>query len=259
MTKLLFITKINGIAKDINEYLSRYFQIQICSENAEVVKSMVNMCKPPLLLICLTGFTENEKTLFKNIGIHFSDIPTIVIGTEAELAKYREFYIEDQFFTLIRPTSNTAILELICDTLMLDYEKVVNSGEDEADKRMHLLFVDDDVMQLRRIRSLLEEDYKVSLASSGAQAMTFLGKCKPDMIFLDYEMPVCDGKMTLEMIRSEVDLRGIPVVFLTGMAERKYIEAVLSLNPAAYILKPPTREKIVQCIKEWEEKHRRKS
>lgn len=64
--------------------------------------------------------------------------------------------------------------------------------------------------------------------------------------------------MTLEMIRSKVKLRRIPVVFLTGMTERKYIEAVLFLNPAAYSLKPPTKEKIVQCIREWEEKQRRK-
>lgn len=258
MKKILFITKINGIAKDINDYLSRFFQIQICSENVEVVKSMIQMCNPPLLLICLTGFTENEKNLFNNIGIHYADIPTVVIGTESELAKYKDYYLEDQFFTLIRPTRNSALLELICDKLLLDYNEIVNAANEEKDEKLHLLFVDDDVMELRRIRKILEDDYKVSVAASGAQAMTFLGKCKPDMIFLDYEMPVCDGRMTLEMIRSEEELRGIPVVFLTGMAERKYIEAVLSLNPAAYLLKPASREKIVLCIRDWESKQHKK-
>lgn len=256
MTKILFITKINSIAKDLNDYLSQYFQVQICSENIEVVKSMMKMCNPPLILICLTGFTENEKHLFKNIGILYSEIPAIVIGTETELGKYQDFYVEDQFFTIIRPTSNIVVLETICDKLKLNYTEVINSANLSRDGRFHLLFVDDDAMQLRRMRKMLGEEYKVSLAASGVQAMTFLGKCKPDMIFLDYEMPVCDGRMTLEMIRSDDNLKKIPVVFLTGMSERKYIEAVLSLNPAGYILKPPSKEQLVQCIEGWREKHR---
>ena len=47
------------------------------------------------------------------------------------------------------------------------------------------------------------------------------------MIFLDYEMPICDGKMTLEMIRELEESKDIPVVFLTGVSDKEHIAAVL--------------------------------
>ena len=65
---------------------------------------------------------------------------------------------------------------------------------------------------------------------------------------LDYEMPVVDGKQTLEMIRAENDIANIPVVFLTGVSDREHIEAVISLKPAGYMLKPPVKAKILEAI-----------
>lgn len=92
---------------------------------------------------------------------------------------------------------------------------------------------------------MLEEYYEVALAISGAQAMTSIGKKRPDLILLDYEMPVCDGKMTLEMIRADEDLQSIPVVFLTSINDRANIEAVLKLKPAGYFLKPPVKDRLL--------------
>lgn len=95
---------------------------------------------------------------------------------------------------------------------------------------------------------MLEDTYEVALAISGAQAMTSIGKKRPDLILLDYEMPVCDGKMTLEMIRADEELTSIPVVFLTAINNRENIEAVLKLKPAGYFLKPPVKERLLQEI-----------
>lgn len=61
-------------------------------------------------------------------------------------------------------------------------------------------------------------------------------------------MPVCDGKMTLEMIRADEELTSIPVVFLTAINNRENIEAVLKLKPAGYFLKPPVKERLLQEI-----------
>lgn len=81
---------------------------------------------------------------------------------------------------------------------------------------------------------MLEEDYEVAVAISGAQAMTSIGKKRPDLILLDYEMPVCDGKMTLEMIRADEDMKDIPVIFLTAVNDKANIEVVLKLKPVGY-------------------------
>lgn len=110
--------------------------------------------------------------------------------------------------------------------------------------------VDDNGTTLRTVKAMLEEKFEVALAISGAQAMTSMGKRRPDLILLDYEMPVCDGRMTLEMIRADEDLCDIPVIFLTGVNNRENINAVLDLRPAAYFLKPPVKEILVTKIEE---------
>ena len=75
--------------------------------------------------------------------------------------------------------------------------------------------------------------------------MTSFVKKRPDLILLDYEMPVCDGRMTLEMIRADEDLKDIPVIFLTAVNDRANIEAVLKLKPAGYFLKPAVKDQLL--------------
>lgn len=116
--------------------------------------------------------------------------------------------------------------------------------------KKRILVVDDNGMALRTMKAMLQDIYEVALAVSGAQAMTSIGKKRPDLILLDYEMPVCDGRMTLEMIRADEELKSIPVVFLTAINDRENIEAVLKLKPAGYFLKPPVKEKLVAKIEE---------
>lgn len=116
------------------------------------------------------------------------------------------------------------------------------------DYRKNVLVVDDNAMMLHSVQRLLEPQYKVTIAQSGMEAMKELGRKKPDIILLDYEMPVCDGKMTFEMIRADKDLCDIPVIFITGVDDRAHIAAVLSLRPAGYILKPAAPEKIISTI-----------
>ena len=60
---------------------------------------------------------------------------------------------------------------------------------------------------------------------------------KPDLVLLDYEMPVCDGKQVLEMIRSEDIFAGIPVIFLTGRTDPETVRKLVSLKPDGYLAK----------------------
>ena len=108
--------------------------------------------------------------------------------------------------------------------------------------------MDDNGTTLRTMKAMLEEYYEVTIAISGAQAMTSIGKKCPDLILLDYEMPVCDGKMTLEMIRADEDMKSIPVIFLTAVNDRTNIEAVLKLKPAGYFLKPAIKDRLLAEI-----------
>ncbi|MCR5627352.1 MAG: response regulator [Lachnospiraceae bacterium] len=135
-------------------------------------------------------------------------------------------------------------------------DKMLNilSVSDELSRRKHILLVDDDPTFLTLTKTWLDEKYRVSIVNSGMQAITYLANNKPDLILLDYEMPVTSGPQVLEMIRSEVGTSSLPVIFLTGKGDKESVTRVLSLKPEGYILKGIDKHKLTLQIDEFFEK-----
>ena len=75
-------------------------------------------------------------------------------------------------------------------------------------------------------------------------ALTYLEEQTPDLILLDYEMPVLNGPQFLSMLRARERLRDIPVVFLTGKSDREVVMEVMSMKPEGYLLKSTPPEEI---------------
>ncbi len=112
----------------------------------------------------------------------------------------------------------------------------------------NILVVDDSDFMRARIVKLLSESYIVSEASSSIAAISSIAVNRPDLIVLDYEMPVCDGRQALEMIRSDKNTADIPVVFLTGKGDRESVQKVMALKPEGYLLKSMPDEEIIKYI-----------
>lgn len=109
--------------------------------------------------------------------------------------------------------------------------------EKEKNTRRKVLIVDDSITIRQRIKQLLSADYDVSEASSGVSAFRSITLNRPDLVLLDYEMPVCDGVHVLEMLHSEKEFADIPVIFLTYRDDRESVQKVLSLKADGYMLK----------------------
>ena len=151
---------------------------------------------------------------------------------------------------MIRPISKETLLHT-CYQIMNIKETAAESerwAREEAGGMKHILVVDDSSVTLRSIKAMLDKIYQISVATSGEQALRTIRKERPDLILLDYEMPGCDGRETLEKIRKDEEICDIPVIFLTGVADKEHISAVLRLNPAGYFLKPPEKEKLLEAI-----------
>lgn len=118
---------------------------------------------------------------------------------------------------------------------MTEVEEYLRKREEPAKPKV--LVVDDSMTVRQMIKDLLDERYDVALASSGTAAIRCLSLDRPDLVLLDYEMPICNGKQVLEMIRSEDSFAGIPVFFLTGRTDPETVKTLISLKPNGYLAK----------------------
>ena len=118
------------------------------------------------------------------------------------------------------------------------------------ENKPHILVVDDNAMILRNIKCILDPYYSVAVAPSGLHAFLLMGKQKPDMVLLDYEMPEMNGKEVMEKLQSDEELREIPIVFLTSADSKEIVMELLALKPAGYILKPVESQMLLERIEE---------
>lgn len=111
----------------------------------------------------------------------------------------------------------------------------------EIAKKKKILVVDDSPTVLQAMQQLLSESYDITTAHSGLSAIRCIILDRPDLVLLDYEMPVCDGSQVLGMIRGDESMADIAVMFLTGKSDPESIKKVLALKPEGYLLKtlPP--------------------
>lgn len=82
--------------------------------------------------------------------------------------------------------------------------------------KKHILLIDDMTTNLKVVGEVLKDNYTLSMAKSGPQALQLLGRMTPDLILLDVMMPEMDGYETLKEIRKMAGCSKVPVVFLTA-------------------------------------------
>lgn len=129
------------------------------------------------------------------------------------------------------------------------------SDLDSADRqKKKILVVDDSDFMRTTLLQLLGDDYDVLTADSGISAIRSITLVRPDLVLLDYEMPVCSGSQVLEMIRSEKDFTDIPVIFLTCRRDKQSVQKAISLKPEGYLSKSLSAESVKREIDRFFEK-----
>ena len=171
------------------------------------------------------------------------NLQIILIGEQYDVDTLRDQIPRDLIYeSFCRPVDNVVFSKTVKEFLTK-----VASGE----FRKSILIVDDDPTYLITVREWLKEEYKVSMANSGLQAIKWLAKNKVDLILLDYEMPITSGAQVLEMLRNEEETRSIPVMFLTGKGDKESVMAVVALRPEGYLLKNVKKEELREKLKEF--------
>lgn len=248
MKTIVLIGKESEALETVCQQLRARYKVYLSTEGHKNALGLIKTMKPDLVVVDLAGLGTMDRSLFIEIRQEHSELPVFTLGTEAERLPFASFHWEEQFKHIPRSNGNQTLLLAV--SAQLDEMQTRKSGAEEAaaNERKTVLVVDDDSTTLRSIKSMLEGKYNVMLANSGMKALKSIGKSRPDVILLDYEMPVCDGRQTLAMIRSDEEIADIPVIFLTSVNDKELIQAVLKLLPAGYLLKPAIPSRVIDAI-----------
>ncbi|WP_321476432.1 LytTR family DNA-binding domain-containing protein [uncultured Paludibaculum sp.] len=112
--------------------------------------------------------------------------------------------------------------------------------------KLRAIIVDDEAPARLRLRELIERDARVSIigeCASGADAVVAVNRTRPDLLFLDVQMPVLDGFQVL----AELGPESTPVtIFVT--AYDRYALAAFEAHALDYLLKPYSDERFERAL-----------
>ena len=130
---------------------------------------------------------------------------------------------------------------------------------ESAPQAIDILLVEDNAADARLTEEVLTESKvhnNLIVANDGVEALNclrqqgkFKGSRRPDLILLDLNLPIKDGREVLAEIKSDPDLKRIPVVVLTTSKAEEDILKTYNLHANRYITKPVDLEKFVTVVR----------
>ncbi|MGE5655185.1 MAG: sensor histidine kinase [Actinomycetota bacterium] len=113
-----------------------------------------------------------------------------------------------------------------------------------------ILLVDDNSTNLSVLSQALKvAGYKVRVAINGEEAIAQVERTPPELILLDVQMPGIDGFETCRRLQANPATQGIPIIFMTALADTESKVKGLSLGAVDYITKPFEQEEVLARVK----------
>ncbi|MBQ3061813.1 MAG: response regulator [Lachnospiraceae bacterium] len=182
-------------------------------ETFEELKKMEECINVPIILV--TGRRDKETIL--NSGI---------MGVDGFLAK---------------PVSKQTLVGKVNEI----YQK-----KKSKENRKTVLMIDDDMNYLKQVNTMLQDNYNVVIINSAKLALSYLTKHIPDVILMDYQMPLYNGASLMNIIQKNTRGIKVPVIVLSGALNREILQECYQYNPAAILAKPASRKDLIKNIED---------
>jgi CheY-like chemotaxis protein len=116
-----------------------------------------------------------------------------------------------------------------------------------APRRRSILVVDDEAVTVDVLTAVLADaGLRVIGAANGRDALAKLERTKPDLVLLDYMMPVLDGSETLKAIRQSDGNSQVPIVMMSGIPESMVKRR--SRGYDAFLRKPFSLDELMSAV-----------
>ena len=227
----IYVTRCEPFVREFDECVAGkdmvlLFAGEFIQDAAGFFSYMSSKCTEDNIHLCVVGYPNEIAEIEKNVDIS---------NVSAEIV--RPFDMKE-FVEKIRAIAYR-------ESVSTEQKKEPNAADG---KKHHILMCDDDMMFLKMMQEWLSERYRITVVRTGTMAVPFALNNDPELILLDYEMPVMNGPKVLETLRDDKKTAQIPVVFLTGHSDKDSVLEVMKMHPQGYLLKSTKKEDILASI-----------
>ncbi|HEY3058335.1 MAG TPA: diguanylate cyclase [Chloroflexota bacterium] len=185
---------------------------------------------PDAVLLDLTfGDADDDAlTLLGELASRTPAVPVLVLTARTGLVDRVAVARLGATAYLQKPVAPSQVIEAATQVLMR--ERAVEE---------RILAVDDDPLVLEMLRTLLTpRGYRVTTVSDPLKFWDVLEESPPDLLLLDVDMPGLSGIELCRAVRTDLRWAGVPVLFLTGMADPVTIQQIFAAGADDYVSKP---------------------
>jgi CheY-like chemotaxis protein len=254
-------TSIDSITKSSNEVLARFGAIDssvktVSEHEQNILASMEEQEVGGRQILEAIGRLRDITSSVKKGSDDMAESGKVLVKETDDFIKTSKEAVEGMNEILVGIHQINASVDLVndmslennrnFDALKLETEKFKDTI---GDKKRKLLMVDDDSIHLEMANAFLCEEYDVSTAKSGKEALgLFYQGLVPQMILLDIVMPGMGGWDTYERIRAIGGLHDIPIAFFTSSDDPKDKQRAREMGAVDYIKKPVNKTELLNRV-----------
>lgn len=246
MAKVLIIDDELETLEIHKTFLQAEHEVFMFQSGLDALNEMTKIAPDIILLDIEMPFMDGFEVLERLRGRkEWAQIPVVGVTGQKDKTTALNFMGKGGVTYLMKPVEKNLMLERIREILRKQEEKKT---------KKKILIVDDELESLLLYKNILQERYNVMPLNSGKLAIEYLQKFVPDLIILDYQMPLYNGRAVYQMIRKMERLEDIPIIFLTGTTEREVLVECATLMPQGVVLKAAGKDALLEKVRSVLEK-----
>ncbi|MCL2805826.1 MAG: response regulator [Treponema sp.] len=236
--KIIYVDDVNYSLMTVKTRLKEKYEI-FPAESVLKMYEFLEFFKPELILLDVNMPDIDGYEAIKSLKAdpRYSDIPVIFLTGNSDRESVVKGLSLGAVDYVVKPFSATKLIESI--ESHLNPKKNKDSAQDDGNgNKPSVLVVDDVSSMLRAMQYALQDKYKVFILSKSEDVMDFLRNKRPDLILLDYIMPVLSGFDLIPMIRAMADYKDTPIVIITTEGTLDNVNEAMTLGASDFIIKP---------------------